>query len=109
MAVWVFSPGLSQEASLAPSLIWPGRSGLGACRCAPPPSTTTEGWGPAGHLGLWGCRGRGRTEGGGWDSGLVPIVTCATWSPVASGLQGMDQVGGFIEGQRVERRESTWF
>lgn len=46
MAVWVFSPGLSEEASLAPSLIWPGRSGLGARPCAPPPSTTTEGWGP---------------------------------------------------------------
>lgn len=46
MAVWVFSPGLREEASLAPSLIWPGRSGLGARHCAPPPSTTTEGWGP---------------------------------------------------------------
>lgn len=86
MAVWVFSPGLSQEASLAPSLIWPGRSGLGARRCAPPHSTTTEGRGPAGHLGFWGCRGRGRTEGGGWDSGHGPIVTCATWPPVAYGL-----------------------
>lgn len=27
MAVWVFSPGLSEEASLAPSLIWAGCSG----------------------------------------------------------------------------------
>lgn len=41
MAVWVFSPGLSQEASLGSFLIWPGRPGLGA-RCAPPPSTYTH-------------------------------------------------------------------
>lgn len=73
MAVWVFSPGLSQEASLAPSLIWPGRSGLGARRCAPPPSTTTEGRGPS--LATWDSWaaevGAGlRVEGGTQD--MVP-------------------------------------
>lgn len=78
MAVWVFSPGLSQEASLAPSLIWPGRSGLGAGRS--PLSTTTEGWGPTGHLGLWGCRG--------WRVGLrtcshshlCSLAPCGLWA-----------------------------
>lgn len=50
MAVWVFSPGLSEEASLASSLIWPGRSGLGARPCASPPPPPLRagghGWSP---------------------------------------------------------------
>ena len=50
MAVWIFLPGLSEETFLAPSLIWPGCSGLGAC-CKhphPPPSLRAGGhcWSP---------------------------------------------------------------
>lgn len=59
MAVWVFSPGLTEEASLAPSLIWPGRSGLGASAALPHPPLPLRPGATARHLGRWGCRGPG--------------------------------------------------
>lgn len=71
-----FSRLRSQEASLAPSLIWPGRSGLGACAG----STTlpaSEGWGPL--LVTWasgaaGARAGLRVEGGAQDVSPQSLV-----------------------------------
>lgn len=80
MAVWIFSPGLSQETFLAPSLIWPGCSGLGVCHCVSPPSTVTEGWGPplvtwdSGAAEAWAGL---KVEGGTQDTSL--------WLPAQTG------------------------
>lgn len=84
MAVWIFSPGPSQEASLAPSLIWPGRSGLQAC--APPPSTATEVLGPplvtrdsgVAEAGA-GLRVEGRTQGMS-PYRLYNLAPCGLWA-----------------------------
>ena len=83
MAVWIFSPGLSQETFLAPSLIWPGHSGLGVCHCVSPPSTVTEGWGPPLVT---------------WDSGAAEA-----WAGLkveGGGLLGVKQVGRISIGIR---------
>lgn len=111
MSVWVFSLGLSLEASLAPSLIWPGRCGLGAGphsptlhghRNLPPPQ-----WSP----GTWGCRGQGRAEGVGWHTGHAPLVPVhpspclGLWAACGGAGDGVEGGWGmcYILGQGVRR------
>ena len=59
-------------------LISCGQAALGQsrhCHCTPPPSTTTEGWGPL--LGTWAsgaAEAAAGLEGTGWVPGYVSIV-----------------------------------